>query len=91
MDSEGWGGEVGGGGGSEWAERGSGVITSLTFPSQMGSDTRFGSPPVRPGALILPAGGEEGSGGKGLRREKDRRTKRTESSFITCSDWQKRD
>lgn len=61
---------------------------SLTFPSQMRRDARLGPPPVGPGALILPAGREERSGGKGLRREVDKveKDKRTERSFITCSE-----
>lgn len=65
---------------------------SLTFPSQMRRDARLGPPPVGSGALILPAGGEEGGRGKGLRREMDKveEDKRKERSFITCSDVEKK-
>lgn len=61
---------------------------SLTFPSQVRGDAGLGPPPVGPGALILPAGREERSGGKGLRREMDKveKDKRTGRSFITSSD-----
>lgn len=60
---------------------------SLTFPSQVRGDAGLGPPPVGPGALILPAGREERSGGKGLRREMDKveKDKRTGRSFITSS------
>lgn len=64
------------------------VLMSLTFPSQVRGDAGLGPPPVGPGALILPAGREERSGGKGLRREMDKveKDKRTGRSFITSSD-----
>lgn len=61
-----------------------GVSMSLTFPSQVRGDAGLGPPPVGPGALILPAGREERSGGKGLRREMDKveKDKRTGCSFV---------
>lgn len=64
------------------------LLMSLTFPSQVRGDAGLGPPPVGPGALILPAGREERSGGKGLRREMDKveKDKRTGRSFITSSD-----
>lgn len=60
-------------------------MTALTFSSVVWGDARLGPPPVGPGALILPAGREERSGGKGLRRETDKveKDKRTGRSFIT--------
>lgn len=63
------------------------MTMSLTFSRQMRRDARLGPPPVGPGALILPAGREERSGGKGLRGETDKvkKDKRTKRSFITCS------
>lgn len=66
------------------------MLLTLTFSSKVWGDARLGPPPVGPGALILPAGREERSGGKRLRRDsKEEKDKRTGRSFITLGEERK--
>lgn len=59
-----------------------GEMLTLTFSSKVWGDARLGPPPVGPGALILPAGREERSGGKRLRRDGQRREGQEDRTLI---------